>query len=166
MINQSEIKKMERVNALLFHEDYQYWIVENNKAEIGREFCRHGLEHALDVARIAYELWLDNGGNPVAKDIVYAAALMHDAGKWCEYDDESVDHAEVGAEMAESILEEVGYHPAVVGEIAKAIRGHRKAGGEGLAGILYQADKLSRPCYLCPVTEKCNWKVKNETLVY
>ncbi len=166
MINQKEIKKMERVNALLFHDDYQYWIVENNKAEIGREFCRHGLEHALDVARIAYELWLDNGGNPVAKDIVYAAALMHDVGKWCEYDDKSVDHAEIGAEMAESILEEVGYHPAVVAEIAKAIRGHRKAGGEGLAGILYQADKLSRPCYLCPVAEKCNWKVKNEALVY
>ena len=162
----SEIKKMERVNSLLFHEDYQFWIIENNKAEVGREFCRHGLEHAFDVARIAYSIWLDNNGNPVAKDIVYAAALLHDAGKWMEYDDESLDHAEVSAEMAETILEDVGYHPAVVAEIAKAIRAHRTAGAEGLGGILYQADKLSRPCFLCPAADKCKWEKKNEGLVY
>lgn len=157
---------LERINAILMHPDYQSWIIANNQAEIGREFCRHGVEHAFDVARIAYALWLDSGGNPVARDIIYAAALLHDVGKWQQYENPEVDHAKAGAELAAGILAEVGYHPLVAAEITKAIANHRKPSEEGLSQVLYQADKLSRPCFLCPVAEKCNWKKKNARLVY
>ncbi len=157
---------VERINAIIQNPNYQSWIIANNQAEIGREFCRHGVEHAFDVARIAYGLWVDNGGNPVARDIVYAAALLHDVGRWMEYADPNVDHAEAGADLAAGILAEVGYHPLVAEEILKAIRNHRKESKEGLSQILYQADKLSRPCFLCPVIEQCKWKQKNQKLVY
>jgi uncharacterized protein len=165
---QSAIRQMERVNLILQNPSYQTWIIAVNQAEMGRDFCRHGVEHALDVARIAYELWLDNGGNPVAKDIVYAAALLHDVGRWQEYEDPTVDHAEASAELAEPLLLEVGYHPMVAAEIVKAIRLHRKGAQEGLAQVLYQADKLSRPCYLCPSRRKCNWSAdkQNKILLY
>jgi uncharacterized protein len=159
---------MERVNLILQNPSYQTWIIAVNQAEMGRDFCRHGVEHALDVARIAYELWLDNGGNPVAKDIVYAAALLHDVGRWQEYQDPTVDHAEASAELAEPLLLEVGYHPQVAAEIVKAIRLHRKGASEGLAQVLYQADKLSRPCYLCGSRQKCSWSAdkQNKVLLY
>lgn len=168
MTGYSTEKAMQRVNAILLHPSYQTWIIEINRAEQGRDFCRHGVEHALDVARIAYAMWLDNGGNPVAKDIVYAAALLHDVGRWQEYEDHTVDHAEAGAELAEPLLLEVGYHPAVVAEIVKAIKCHREGAEGGLAQILYRADKLSRPCYLCPSRRKCRWteEQKNQELLY
>ncbi len=165
---QTAAKQMERVNAILQHPGYQSWIIAINQAEMGRDFCRHGVEHALDVARIAYALWLDNGGNPVAKDIVYAAALLHDVGRWQEYEDPTVDHAEAAAELAEPLLLEVGYHPLVAAEIVKAVRLHRKGAPDGLAQVLYRADKLSRPCYLCPSRRKCNWPADkmNDELLY
>lgn len=161
-------RQMERVNAILHHPDYQGWIIANNQAEMGRDFCRHGVEHAFDVARIAYALWLDNGGNPVARDIVYAAALLHDVGRWQEYEDPTVDHAEASAELAAPLLLEVGYHPMVADEIVKAVRLHRKGASEGLAQVLHRADKLSRPCFLCPSRHKCKWPAekKNDDLLY
>jgi len=159
---------MERVNAILNHPTYHGWIIANNQAEQGRDFCRHGVEHALDVARIAYALWLDCGGNPVAKDIVYAAALLHDVGRWQQYADPDVDHAEVSAELAEPLLLEVGYHPEVAAEICRAVRLHRKGAEGGLPKILSQADRLSRPCFLCPSRIKCAWpeQKKNQELLY
>lgn len=164
----SAARAMQRVNAILQHPGYQAWIIAINQAEQGRDFCRHGVEHALDVARIAYALWLDSGGNPVAKDIVYAAALLHDVGRWQEYQDPTVDHAAAGAELAEPLLLEVGYHPEIAAEIVKAIRQHRDGAPEGLAQVIYRADKLSRPCYLCPSRRKCHWPEdkKNGALLY
>jgi uncharacterized protein len=159
-------RQMARVNAILHHPDYQQWIMEINEAETGREFCRHGLEHAFDVARIAYEIWLDSGGKPVAKDIIYAAALLHDVGRYLSYDNENVDHAAASASLAEDLLTEIGYHPEVVKAITDAIRQHRKPGADGLARVLYEADKISRPCYFCPAAGKCNWVVKNQYLLY
>ncbi len=161
-------KQMERVNAILGHPSYQSWIIAINQAELRRDLCRHGVDHAFDVARIAYALWLDCGGNPVAKDIVYAAALLHDVGRWQEYEDPAVDHAEASAELAEPLLLEVGYHPEVAAEICKAVRAHRSGGEAGLAKILWQADKLSRPCFLCPSAAKCSWPKERRTqaLIY
>ena len=94
------------------------------------------------------------------------AALLHDCGKWLEYSGEFQDHAEASAQLAEEILLEVGFHPQVTQEIVKAVANHRTSGNEGLSAILYQADKLSRPCFVCPVREKCKWEKKNEELVY
>lgn len=168
MTEQTAAQGMRRVNAILRHPTYQTWIIAINEAERGRDFCRHGLEHALDVARIAYALWLDSGGNPVAKDIIYAAALLHDVGRWQQYADPAVDHATAGAELAEPLLLEVGYHPQVTAEIVKAIRQHRTGGAEGLSQVLAQADKLSRPCFLCHSRQQCHWPAekKNDGLLY
>ena len=166
----SSSKQMERVNALLNHPTYQGWIIANNQAEQGRDFCRHGVEHAFDVARIAYALWLDCGGNPLAKDIVYATALLHDVGRWQQYADPDVDHAADSEELAEPLLLEVGYHPEVAAEICRAVRAHRKEAEQerGLAQVISQADKLSRPCFLCPSRAKCAWpeQKKNKELIY
>lgn len=194
MAENREIKKpskdpLDRINAIINNSEYQDWIVANNRAEYGSEYCRHGLEHALDVARIAYELWLDSKGNPLAKEIVYAAALLHDIGYWSKFEElncESNDHtdcecgchehdheaeqetpAQVGAALAEDILFEAGYHPAMIAEIQKAILNMENSESrEGLSVILRRANELSRPCFLCPMRENCGKKHKNARLVY
>lgn len=194
MEKNKEIKKpskdpLDRINGIINNEEYQDWIVANNQAEYGSEYCRHGLEHALDVARISYELWLDNQGNPLAKDIVYAAGLLHDIGFWSkfenidEHDDcdcgchehhnhEHEKNAEpetpfqVGASLAEDILFDAGYHPAVIAEITKAIINMETDAKEGLSVVLRKANELSRPCFVCPMKNKCDKNNKNLRLVY
>ncbi len=43
-------------------------------------YCRHGLEHLLDVARISYIQVLEDGLD-YDENVLYAAALLHDIGK-------------------------------------------------------------------------------------
>ena len=43
---------MERVNRILNHPVFLEKLAKNQAAEADRRFCRHGMEHFLDVARI------------------------------------------------------------------------------------------------------------------
>lgn len=48
--------------------------------ESGRIFCRHGIDHLLDVARI---MWIKNLEEDLEfdREVIYATALLHDIGK-------------------------------------------------------------------------------------
>ena len=48
--------------------------------ESGRIFCRHGIDHLLDVARI---MWIKNLEEQLEfdREVIYATALLHDIGK-------------------------------------------------------------------------------------
>ncbi len=50
-------------------------------AEEGRRFCHHDMGHFLDVARLAMIFNLQQGLS-VSKEMIYAAALLHDIGRW------------------------------------------------------------------------------------
>ena len=52
-----------------------------NAKERDRKFCLHGIEHSLDTARIGYISILENG-LPIDKELFYAAALLHDTGRY------------------------------------------------------------------------------------
>lgn len=121
--------------------------------EKNRIFCRHSIDHCLDVARIAYILTLENNLN-INKDIIYSAALLHDTGR--AFDDR--DHDIKGAELAEKILIQCGYINNIT-EIKNAILNHRKSSASlnNLSDILSKADKLSRRCFDCKAKQKCYW---------
>ena len=56
-------------------------------------------------------------------------------------------------------------------EILRAIIEHRNknvAKERSLAGIIYRADKLSRPCFACAAEKQCDWKKskKNMEIIY
>ncbi len=61
----------------------------------------------MDVARIAYILSVD-GAYAISKEIIYAAALLHDIGKWKQYED-GTPHEKASADLAEQILEASGF---------------------------------------------------------
>ncbi|MCW2277068.1 HD domain-containing protein [Heliophilum fasciatum] len=120
----------------------------------------------------SYEAWVDalqvgtaKEPKPAAelkyvKEIVYAAALLHDMGKWRQYAT-GEDHALVGGQLCQGVLADCGFTSAEIAVIAAAIEEHRHKGKRlstrFLGRILALADFYSRRCFDCPSMEGCKW---------
>lgn len=160
---------MERIQKILQNELYREYIAKIEMCEKNRVFCRHNSVHFLDVARLGWILNLEKGLG-IEKEYIYAAALLHDIGRFVQYET-GEDHAVVSGRLAPEILATCGYTPEEVELINSAIITHRNAkviGKNNLNEIIYKADKLSRGCYFCKVEADCNWKndKKNKELLY
>lgn len=160
---------MERIDKILNHDLFIENMRKNEAAEADRSFCRHDMGHLLDVARIAFILNLEETLG-LQKDMVYAAALLHDLGRHMQYAD-GTPHELASAEIAPSILMDCGYDNKETTVIVNAIRSHRTAeiaNDHDLNGILYRADKASRACFCCKSEKECDWKQdkKNFTICY
>ncbi len=157
---------VQRIKRILQHQFFQVCLSFNQEREQNRYFCRHDLQHLLDVARICYILVLEEGalesiitGNTARqkiKEVVYAAALTHDMGRWVQYDT-GEDHALVGAGFAEEVLKETGFCRTEIEVITGAVSSHRSGATSGgvLGQYLRRADDLSRPCWQCEARDAC-----------
>ena len=159
---------MERVNAILNHSKYRLYISNIEEREKNREFCKHNLEHFLSVARICYILSLEEKLN-IDKEIIYGASLLHDIGRYLEYE-KNIPHDEGSVILSKEILEECDFKTSEIDEIIRAIKNHREEtiSTNSLSYILYLSDKLSRECFCCEAIDKCYWKkeIKNITIKY
>ena len=159
---------MERVNAILAHPLYQKYYRRLEKLEQGRIFCRHQMPHLLDVARIAYITSLEHNMG-LEKELVYAAAILHDIGKCAQYE-EGIPHEQAGEQFAAEILAALPEDHAFSGEekkrILTAIRGHRKLreNPEPLEWLLYTGHKASRMCFTCPAEGECDWSTEKKNM--
>lgn len=156
---------MERVNLICSHPQWQEAMEKLRRLEEGRIFCGHDTQHFLDVARIAYIEALERG-LPIPKDMIYAAALLHDIGRYCQYE-EGIPHEEASGDLAARILPECGFSSGETEEILGAIRLHRSpatAEREDLADILYRADKKSRECMFCEARGQCSWPEEKKNM--
>lgn len=155
----------ERGNRILEHQGYREYLKKNEAVEKDRIFCRHDLGHFLDVARIA--MILNAGeGQGIDPEMIYGAALLHDIGRHLQYLD-GTPHEEASAFLAGKILEDCGYTAEERDRIVEAIGLHRcreAESMEGLNGLLYRADKLSRSCYACQAESQCSWKKEKKNL--
>ncbi len=147
---------MEMVNAILKHPQFIRDMKLNAEAEKDRLFCKHDLQHSFDVARVAYIMSMEKKFT-IPKEMIYAAALLHDIAKWKQYRD-GADHALEGAVLAKEILEVIGVSGKDTEEIADAIKTHRrKDTRKSLLGtVLYESDKACRPCIFCKSIDGCN----------
>jgi uncharacterized protein len=150
---------MKRVNHILNDQQYRLYLLKNKALEEYRQFCNHNFEHMLTVSRLTYLLLLENSCGIISKELAYAAGLLHDIGRWKEYQD-GTDHAEYSALLAGPILEQAGFEPAELNLIVKAIAQHRDKGSKGahrspLSEALSQADSLSRLCFQCSAVKGC-----------
>jgi len=104
----------------------------------------HGIYHTERVYHLCKKL----SSEKVDEDVLLPAAILHDIARDREDNDDSgkIDHAELGAEMAEKVLIEIGFEQNKIEEIKHCIRTHRFRGDkepETLeAKILSDADKL------------------------
>ncbi len=179
---------MDRINSICRHPEYIEKMNVIRLAEAGRIYCCHDMDHLLDVARLMYIRSLETGlirgggkfaegGRPsmnegrsensvrISKEMIYAAALLHDIGRADQYTN-GTPHDEAGAKTAEHILSECGFTPEETELITGAILGHRGDGPSGENGgdteelfskMLREADKKSRPCYRCRAADTCKW---------
>lgn len=156
---------MERIDKILNHDLFVENMRKNEAAEADRSFCRHNMGHLLDVARIAMILNLEENLG-IEKDMLYAAALLHDIGRHVQYEN-GTPHETASAEIAPQILADCCFDEKETGVICKAIRMHRTreiAEEASLNGLLYRADKAGRPCFACHMEKACDWKNDKKNL--
>ena len=149
---------MERVNNIFKHKIYQQEVEKINCFELDRIYCKHGVEHQLEVARIAYITALEQKSS-IEKELIYAAALLHDIGRGMQYESK-IPHEKASVLLAEIILPECGFLENEINEILNAIDSHRENNKEklsGLAELIYKADKKARNCFLCKSVDTCYW---------
>ncbi len=174
---------MQRVGRIIGDSFYRYCLEQNAAREVDRPFCRHDFQHMLDVARICYILMVEGNqlvdficqnrldNHQAAKEVVYAAGLLHDIARWQQYDT-GEDHALTGARLARPVLERAGFLPHEIEVITRAIAAHRRGEPRGglLGRLLCRADDLARPCALCAARNECykadSMDTLRETLVY
>jgi len=139
------------------------------KLEKERVYCRHNLNHFLDVARIGYLYILENS-LPISCPQIYGAALLHDIGRVSEYKS-GIPHYEAGIGIASGILRDCGYLESEIKEIVEAISKHGSIDHQKqdtLGYVLYLADKKSRLCFACEASIFCHWpkEKKNATITF
>lgn len=87
--------------------------------------------------------------------------MLHDIGKVLQYK-ERIPHEIASAEIAGTILNDLGdeFSKEEKAAILQAIRGHRSSrnGQTDLERLLYESDKKSRLCFICPAEAECNWE--------
>ena len=150
---------MKRVDTILRHPLFEEKLRLLDELEAERAFCHHDLTHLLDVARL---MWIDVLERRLAidRDVVYAAALLHDLGR-AEQMQHGIPHEQASAALAESILPDAGFTAEETAAVVAAIRCHRGSAPadarEMLGEILYRADKVCRLCWRCDARAACNW---------
>ena len=171
---------MDRLNQLMKHPLYVECLEKIKKHEAERIFCKHNMEHFLDVCRIAENLWLkyclerhllaqDNSEEIYSeqmREYIYATGILHDIGRWQEYEN-GIRHEIASADLACCILAECGYHDQEIEEIRCAILNHRNRAikdENSLSGWIYQADKKSRACFACEAEKKCDWSSSKKNM--
>ncbi len=158
---------MDRVSGIINNKTYKECVSYIKASEEKRQFCLHGEEHSLDVARICYIINLEECLG-YKKDVIYAMALLHDIGR-CEEYKEKASHHEAGARLAKVILEEEGFSKDEIDLVCDAIASHKHVNeGKDLKYLLYKGDKLSRNCFSCKMYKECYWdeNLKNKEITY
>lgn len=134
-----------------------------------RKYCKHDLSHLLDVARLTC-LMSEEQNVCLSKELVYAAALLHDLGRVMEYQD-GIGHEEASVLLAREILPQCYFQEREIDVICDAIAGHRhrdeQENENPLSYWLKEADHRSRNCFLCEQWDNCKWSEerKNRTIL-
>ena len=154
---------MKRINKIYNHPLYKEIMDKISQLEKGRIYCLHGVEHAMDVARIAYIINLEENTH-IDKEIIYATSLLHDLGRGINYE----NHAQQSVLLAKKILPDCDFCENETEQIINAISIHGDDKSMGLSGIIQRADKLSRLCYNCKSIDTCKWKKEelNMEIIY
>lgn len=155
---------MNRINRIINNGKYIEYIDKINELEINRELCHHDMQHFMDVSRIMYIINLENKFF-FDKEIIYACGLLHDIGRWQQYES-NIPHEIASANLSQEILKHCYFNEKEIEEILEAIKNHRNKENEknSLSELLYRSDKLSRACFKCSAQKQCNWSDEKKNL--
>lgn len=182
------MKYSERV---LKHPVFKKYISEIRTLEAERIYCCHELEHAIDVARLAWIYYLENkitdesqtlhllrprefygewmDEKEEIKDLIYTAALLHDIGRVDQYKT-GIHHSISGVAPAMQILQDIEAPEDWIKQIMDVVSEHShgavSADKKNLEYYITRADHDCRLCFACEARESCKWteEEKNHTL--
>lgn len=109
-------------------------------------YAAHDYDHIMRVYHLS--LLLAEEEETVDLDVLIPAVLLHDIARNQEDEDKTgaIDHAVLGAGMAEGILQNLEYDQEIIRKVVDCIRAHRFRSGFSPqtieARILFDADKL------------------------
>ncbi|MBU3159779.1 HD domain-containing protein [Clostridium frigoris] len=154
----------DKVNLIIKNNIFQYNLKRIKDLEENREYCKHDMQHFLDVARLMYIITLENNFN-IPKYIIYTTALLHDIGRGEQYEN-GIAHNIASGLIGEKILHQCGYGEKEIDEILEAIGNHRNdtENFESLSNLLYKCDKLSRDCFHCEASDGCKWPLDKRNI--
>lgn len=159
------IQTMQRIQPILDNAVFQEYLQSIQELEKDRIYCGHDLAHLLDVARIAALLAADvHAAYP--RDVIYAAALLHDIGRVQQYID-GTPHAQAGEAVARQILQHTAFSQQEQQDILQAVRGHQQdTAHNSLTQLIHEADHRCRMCFACPAQDTCKWTAerRNHTI--
>lgn len=165
---------MKYTDKVLKHPVFIEYIEQINVLEKDRIYCGHQLEHSIDVARLAWIYYLEDGGqglydNEEMKDLFYTCALLHDIGRAAQYKT-GVHHSIAGLELAKTVLIDIQVPEEWMGQILDVVaehsRGEFSGDDRGLEYYIMRADHDCRLCFACQAKESCKWteEEKNHTI--
>ena len=177
---------MERINRIIKHKLYLEYVEKIKTHEKNRIFCKHDTGHFLDVCRLAeidllehrisemekcsqdlkQVVYAQSESRLIDRELIYAAGLLHDIGRWQEYEN-GTRHEIASSMLAPEILKECNFSEEEIKEIVIAISNHRNSRIKeeiSLSGFLYRADKKSRSCFLCEAEPECDWPSDKKNL--
>ena len=154
---------MNKADKILKNKKYREYLDKTAHYEKDRIYCLHDIQHALDTARLAYIKSLEESAG-IAKEIIYAAALIHDIGRCAQYED-GTPHDKASVLFGREILEECQFTADEIELILTAVSEHRTDKERSpLGALLYDADNKSRMCMLCNAQDTCKWKKEDMNL--
>lgn len=156
---------LELTNELLSNKKYLNELDSLTELEHDRIFCRHNIEHFLDVARITL-IMCHEAKITADPDIIYSAALLHDIGRTNEYIN-GIPHEKAGIIKAEAILDDINCEKEKKKKILSLIKNHKndcENASNSLEDIFCRADKKSRLCFCCPAQNQCNWQKEKRNM--
>ena len=145
---------MERLMCVFGEDKYTQFLKTIEEKEVNRIFCRHGLQHSLDVARISYIINLEEDLG-YSKELIYVTSFLHDIGRGSPNEDGN--HEQESWELAKELIEKLDFSKREKELIKQAILGHRKENTESFSSLIYRGDKLSRSCFDCEAEPECYW---------
>lgn len=105
----------------------------------------HDILHVYRVANQAMVI-AQNYGNDVDNDVLLISCLLHDIGRNAQFENPTLCHAQVGADMAYQFLSSLGFEEDFCSKVHHCIKSHRYRGNNAPesieAKILFDSDKL------------------------
>ncbi|MDO4393715.1 MAG: HD domain-containing protein [Bacillota bacterium] len=161
-----DFDNMERLQRIYEHPVYARELKKLEADEQERRFCRHGMNHIMDVARICCIYCMRDGiidNENLSPELIYATAMLHDIGRHSENCD-GIPHEDAGASIAEAVMRDCGFKKEEIIWAINGIKDHRRSEASNEVDVMNRfadnlrlADKKSRPCYRCDVRDECKW---------
>jgi len=157
---------MNNIDIITSNPKYLEYVRKIEVFEKERIFCKHTIEHFLDVARISYIQVLENNMK-YSKEVIYAIALLHDIGKSIDHEVEG-SHIQIGVDLCKKYKESQIVINTVASHHGDCEPESLMDSEDELSKLIYTSDKLSRNCFNCKGKEKCYWdeNKKNYTIKF